>query len=93
MAITSINGPATVSNPATATAVRNPTYNAGGTIIGSSPTPGGLPTLPVNNVARGRMRSILQQLALMNRSDPREAMSLNEEELRRAALQRLRGGQ
>lgn len=89
MALTSINGPATVGNPGTATATRNPTYNDRGVIVGSS-TPGGRP-LPVNQTNRGIGRNLLRQLGLMNRADPRQNMSLTEEELRQAALMRLRG--
>ena len=129
MALTSINGPATVTNPAGAQAVRNPIYDKNGNIIGSGSTPGandlnyarnvqgqppsasttspnppGTPSTPVPGGGTnqgnplgpdmrrsGRRRNVSQQFSKMNRADPRQGMSLTPEELRSAALSRLKG--
>jgi len=120
MALTSINGPATVTNPSGAQAVRNPIYDpVTGKIIGSgsqpglndlpyarneAPVPPGTPSTPVpgggtnpgnpigpdmNRV--GRRKNVSQQFSKMNRADPRQGMSLTPEELRNAAMSRLKG--
>jgi len=117
MALTAINGPATVTNPQNAKAVRNPQYDQYGNIIASGSTPGatdlsfapqpsnpGTPSTPIagggtnpgNPVgvganAQGQRRDVVKQFSKMNRADPRQGMSLTAEELRQAALSRLRG--
>ena len=61
----------------------------------STPVPGGgtNPGNPVGvgNNRQGRRNTVNRQAAIMNRRDPRQNMSLTAEELRKAALQRLRG--
>lgn len=117
MALTSINGPATVTNPQNAKAVRNPQYDAYGNIIASGSQPGltdlsfapqpsnpGTPSTPIagggtnpgNPVgpganAQGRRMNVNTQFSKTNRANPRQGMSLTAEELRQAALSRLRG--
>lgn len=84
MALGPIMGPATVrgrNSSTPPTAVRNP---------GPVP-PGSVPPLTPPGFSMGRGRNIMNQLARLNRADPRESMSLTEEELRKAALSRLRG--
>jgi len=119
MALTSINGPATVTNPQNAKAVRNPQYDAYGNIIASGSQPGltdlafapqpmnpGTPSTPIagggtnpgNPVGpgqrmAGRRKNVGQQFSRMNRATPRENLSLTPEELRKAALNRLRSGE
>lgn len=89
--LTAINGPARAS----ASAVRNPTYGSNGQIISGGSVPGAtdLPVPGINAVSqslRGNPRALLQAI-LMNAQNPYQNKSLEEEELRRSALSRLRG--
>jgi hypothetical protein len=84
-----IDGPATPAPGGFKQAVRNPVYGPGGVIVGSGSRPG-RNDLPVNQSWSGNARAILQAI-LMNRANPNENMSLDEEELRRMAMSRLRG--
>lgn len=83
-----INSPATVGNPSAARAVRNPSVVDGVTYSGSSP---GKRDLSITRGAMGNPMMIALQRLLMNRADPRQSMSLTEEELRKSALSRLKG--
>ncbi len=94
MALTSISSLASGGPGGFEQAVRNPgsRYTVGG---GSSPVgnPGNNPTVfsPRSQTYRGNPRAILQAI-LMNRANPYENLSLDEDELKRSALSRLRGG-
>ena len=101
MAITSINGPATVGirkGSSTNKAIRNPQYDKDGNIISSGSAPGkkdisGGTNNPAGrtNVRKGRRNNVIQQAAKMSRRDPKQNVSLTAEELRKTALRRLRG--
>lgn len=88
-----INGPAGSAPGGYQPAVRNPTYNSSGNIIGSS-TPDGTPiAIPgYSSYGYGIGGAIARQLAMLNRGDPRQGNSLTEEELKKAAMRQL-GGQ
>lgn len=91
-----VEGMGNPPRPGQGTSTNAPTTTTHQGTSGASPIPPNGPSAvspfgPGAEGFAGRGSSFLRQLALLNRRDPREAGSLTEEELRRAALSRLRG--